>query len=125
MKKCQNCGKELNDNVSFCPECGTALSNEVVNSDEYSIPYINQIWEDHLKIVKENPGKDVQTSVGFMAESRLYDITIVSNDSTDLRTILSFKQSNNTERKAFERFKTKDYFLEFIQDLTDTEKYSG
>jgi len=24
MRKCINCGKELNDNMSFCPEYGTA-----------------------------------------------------------------------------------------------------
>ena len=125
MKRCENCGKELNDNMSYCPECGTALVNEKVNTDELSIPYIDQIWEDHLKVVKENPGCVVQTFVGFLAEHRLYDITIISNNSSDLKILVSFKRSDDTENKAFERFKAMDYFESFTQELTDTDKNSG
>lgn len=35
MKTCSKCGHELNDNMDFCPMCGTPVNGEVENTDSY------------------------------------------------------------------------------------------
>jgi rRNA maturation endonuclease Nob1 len=32
MKKCSNCGLDVNDNQSFCPNCGNKLNLDVINN---------------------------------------------------------------------------------------------
>jgi len=33
MVYCAGCGKELRDNVSFCPDCGTGMRNNTINNN--------------------------------------------------------------------------------------------
>ena len=35
---CKNCGQEINENIKFCPKCGTQIEMEENNSDENMIP---------------------------------------------------------------------------------------
>ncbi len=41
MKKCSNCGKEFDDSINFCDECGAVVQNvetEVVSVEEAAVP---------------------------------------------------------------------------------------
>lgn len=39
MKTCSNCGHELNDEMDFCPMCGTSTNGEVVNTESEASEY--------------------------------------------------------------------------------------
>ena len=125
MKKCQNCGAEMEQDALFCRECGTALTEQEVTLSEKTIPYINQIWEDHLQTIKDNPENEVRTEIGFLAEHQIYEVKMISESINDLKVSVAFKKTNNNQKKAFERFKTKDYFHDFSQNLADTDNFSG
>lgn len=45
MKKCSKCGFEMDDNASFCPECGTSVANENQENNT-SEEVINEETED-------------------------------------------------------------------------------
>lgn len=56
---CSNCGKELDENAKFCPECGTSVSNiETVNnskvSSEGGTSVSNIETEDNSKVSPED-----------------------------------------------------------------------
>ena len=125
MRKCNNCGKELNDNMAFCPECGSAQTEQEVILSEKTIPYIDEIIDRHLEHFPNKLEKEVETCVGMMANGHLYDLTIKSDTDTPLRIEVKFKNSSKRDQEALERLKTKKYFSRFTTNLTWTEGYSG
>lgn len=125
MKKCSNCGKELNDNISFCPACGTALSEHSVNQEKKTLPYVDEILDRHLQHSHNEEGKEVETYVSTMVSSHLFELTIKTNSNTPLRIEITLKDSSNREKEAYERFKAMEYSLHFTTYLTWTDGYSG
>lgn len=125
MKTCGNCGKELNDNYSFCPACGTALSEQSVNQEKKTLPYIDEIIDRHLQHSHNEEGKEVETYVLTMVSSHLFELTIKTNSNTPLRIEITLKDSSNREKEAYERFKAMEYSLHFTKNLTWTDGYSG
>ena len=44
-KYCSQCGKELNEKVNFCPDCGNDINGNTQNNYQYeiySIPFIHK-----------------------------------------------------------------------------------
>jgi len=125
MRKCINCGKELNDNMSFCPECGTAQNEQEGNLSEKTIPYIDEIINRHLKHIPNKLETEVETCILSSINVHVYELYIISNTETPLRIKVLFKKSSKREREALERFKEREYFSLFTTDLTYIDGYSG
>ena len=126
MRKCQKCGHEISDEMLFCPECGNVLKEEKTEKEEsVVIPYIKRIWEDHLQTINENPETEVRTEIVFLAEHQMYEVKMISESIKDLKVSVAFKKTNNNQKKAFERFKSQDYFHDFSQNLADTDNFTG
>ena len=49
MKYCKNCGVELQDNINFCPNCGTSQTTEEKIANEI---------DDQKEIIPENDSTD-------------------------------------------------------------------
>lgn len=50
MKYCQNCGKEIPENASFCPECGAAVKASV-SPEVNNVPQNRKVCpETHLAL---------------------------------------------------------------------------
>lgn len=128
MKTCSNCGKELNDNISFCPACGTALSEQSENQERKTLPYIDEILDRHLEHFPNKLGKEVETYIlvsSTLVSSHIFELTIKSNSNTPLRIEITLKDSSKREKEAYERFKKKEFSSLFTTNLTWTDGYSG
>ena len=60
MKKCNSCGSEIEDNVQFCPNCGTKLD------EEQTIQKVEEIVVEEKKKSTFKKGKSVTTIVFFV-----------------------------------------------------------
>lgn len=125
MTKCINCGKELNDSMSFCPECGTAQTHQEITLSEKTIPYLDEIIDKHLEHFPNKLGKEIETSVSASINLHVFDLNIISNNETPLRIKVLFKESSKREKEALERLKKRDYFSLFTAELTYTDGYCG
>lgn len=136
MKICQNCGSEMEQDALFCRECGTrfsenhlecgtALTEHSVNQSGKPLSYLEEILDRHLQYYPNKEGNDVKTNIIFASESHVYELIIKSDSDNALKIEVSFKDSNNKERNAFERFKQTKYYSCFIPNLMQTDGYNG
>ena len=125
MRKCINCGKVLNDNMSFCPECGTAQTHQEITLSEKTVPYIDEIIDKHLEHFPNELEKEIETFVAASINCHVFEFNIISNNETPLRIKVLFKESSKREKEALERLKKMEYFSLFTAELTYTDGYSG
>ena len=54
MQKCYNCGKEVDDNVLICPDCGALVkrygSPEPAQEEQGATPFPQQFKRNYLQI---------------------------------------------------------------------------
>lgn len=126
MKKCQNCGAEMDSDALFCRECGTPLTEQQLIHSEKTIPYLDEIIDKHLQYYSNEQGKDVTTNIVTLVNSQMYELSLFSNTDIPLRLQVEFKISSYGEKKkAFDRFKAMHYYPLFATDLTRIKGYSG
>ena len=125
MKKCQNCGAEMEQDALFCRECGIALTEQKQTLSEKTIPYIDEIIDKHLEHFPNELGKEVETGVLSSINFHVVEFYIISNNETQLRIKVLFKESSKKDKEALERLKKMEYFSLFTTDLTYTEGYCG
>lgn len=137
MKTCQNCGAEMEQDALFCRECGTrflenhlecgtALTEHSVNQSGKPLSYIDKILDNHKKCVKNNVGKNIETTFGFQIIGKaMFEIKLTTNAENRNKLALSFKDSKRAEKQAFERFKKHELFVLFTAELSQMDGYSG
>lgn len=137
MKTCQNCGAEMEQDALFCRECGTrfsenhlergtALTEHSVNLSGKPLSYIDKILDNHKKCVKNNIGKNIETTFGFQIIGKaMFEIKLTTNAENRNKLVLSFKDSKRAEKQAFERFKEHELFVLFTAELSQMDGYSG
>ena len=53
---CNNCGKEVSDNLTFCPECGNQLSSSAItnnSSQQQNSKKNKNLWEYFVGVFKD------------------------------------------------------------------------
>ena len=126
MKKCINCGKELNDDMSFCPVCGNALEELSVNKANVPLPNVKEILDRHLQHFPNKGNEEVKTELCFMSNHHVFsELCIYSNSNNPLRIELSLRKSNAKEKEALDRFEKTDYYSKFTKNLMYADGYNG
>lgn len=80
MNFCMNCGKEIEDGIAFCTECGTPISatppkQEITVEQSTQVPPSNQLQHDESKSKGEKYG--VVSTGGFFGLMFLFAIPII------------------------------------------------
>ena len=119
MKKCSNCGLDVNDNQSFCPNCGNKLSLDVnnnqtnVNVNNQSINQNNMNVNNQQSFIQTNTN---QTSVNqpVVNQSNQVNDNIVNNNvQSNANNTETFNINNNTSNE------NDDLINAFIGDKAD------
>lgn len=117
MKKCENCGKELNDNMSFCPVCGTNLSK---NESDYVNSKLSAIIDEHWSYAQDITGDSVWTVLRLQnTPNAAIQLLSQKEDGGSLLLNFCLESSNEGDDEILTRFRKSPYINLVIPDGGD------
>jgi hypothetical protein len=105
MLFCPKCKYEYEDDIKTCPDCGSELVSELINTDEQ---FNNQVYYDENKeyleqlksFLKENGIENV--SVNFEEDRNLYSLCTDTSSKFKATTLLNILFKEELEKEATE-----------------------
>lgn len=105
---CTNCGKQTNNNVAFCPSCGTKVS-EKLESSQFSGQVASNNNGPYPHITSNKSKKPI--------------VVIMSVILVVLISIFAIIRSNNPKNKIIGRWQNKNETVEFMRNGRFTAGY--